>query len=108
VRTIYRCGFDTSFELPPLPTYNSATGVCENVALNVSYLLTWSGGKITAFTANVVLGDVPLPAGGGEVTVGQKFKAEFSHAYSGPANQTDNFASQTTPYTRSGRPGKYL
>ncbi|KAL8614011.1 hypothetical protein ACOMHN_023246 [Nucella lapillus] len=99
-----RCSGDNGFRVQPVPSYSVGTRVCSNVVLSVSYRFSWAGQSITGVTADVVLGSVTLGTGG-EVSVSQKFEAVFSHDYSGPANQSDNYQSLTTPYQRSGKPG---
>ena len=99
-----RCPNDSSFELPDVPTYDSVTGICSSVVLDVRYNFTWQGQEITGLTADIILGNVQLSPGS-ETSISQKFSAVFVHEYSGPSNQTDNFEQQTTAYQRSGRPG---
>lgn len=101
-----RCPSDSSFVLPATPTYNTATGTCSNVVLDVRYRFSWAGQTITGLTADVIVGDIVLgSAPGNEVSVSQKFSAIFVHDYSGASNQSDNYQQVTTAYQRSGRPG---
>lgn len=106
-----RCSFDNSFQTPPVPSYDSNTGICSNVVLEVRYQITWTGaenplikGGVVSITGHVVMGDVSLA--NGDASVSQTFNATFVHNYTGSSNQTDNYQGLTTPYTRSGRPGQ--
>ncbi|XP_076472923.1 uncharacterized protein LOC143302233 [Babylonia areolata] len=98
-----RCPTDSGFELHPTPVYRAGSGTCDNVVLEVRYGFTWAGQSITGLTADLVMGSVQLA--GGQAVVSQKFAVTFTHDYSGPANQTDNYLNMTTVYRRSGRPG---
>ncbi|KAK7475650.1 hypothetical protein BaRGS_00033076, partial [Batillaria attramentaria] len=98
-----RCSFDSSYDLPPVPSYDSSSGICLNAVLEVRYQITWEGAAIAGITADIIIGNVSDV--GSNVGVSQVFNVTFVHSYTGSSNQTDNYQNLTTAYVRSGRPG---
>jgi len=97
-----RCSFDTGFEAPPAPSYNSTDNTCDNVVVQVLYNFTWNNQTVVLLNATVVLASIPLAGGSVDVT------QQFAVAYSGvPVSSSSNNATNDTDayYPPSGNPG---
>lgn len=98
-----RCGFNDHYTRPPSPNINGAT--CENAVVDVRYNFYWSGPNILKLNATVFLANILLSSPANPVVVTQKYKASFVNSFAGSPAE-DNFYNVSTPFSRSGKPGK--
>ena len=60
VETVPRCKFDNGKTRPPQPFIDNSTNTCQNVVLDVNYVISWNAQQIKAVTAKITLGTIPL------------------------------------------------